>query len=163
MDDDELERRVRADLDSLGLTYRVMVCDPELADTAVFCEHYGVAPEDSANCIVVVGKGAERVYAACLVLAVHRLDVNGVVRRRLGVKKASFASADETVECTDGMRIGGVTPFGVPATLPIWIDAAVLTRHEVIIGGGSRACKIVLDPSGLANAPRVEIVEGLAR
>src|SRR5215831_6077746 len=102
---------VHAQLDDLGIAHEVIPCDPELADTAAFCAAYGYALQDSANTIVVVGKSTPPVYAACVVLATTRLDVNGVVRRRLGARKASFASSDETKEIT-GMMIGGVTAFG---------------------------------------------------
>jgi prolyl-tRNA editing enzyme YbaK/EbsC (Cys-tRNA(Pro) deacylase) len=163
VEDDELEARVRAALDARGAPYRVMPCDPAYADTAAFCQRYGIAPEDSANCILVAGKGAERRYAVCLVLAVHRLDVNGVVRKRLGVKKASFASPEETIERTDGMQIGGVTPIGLPAGLPIWVDPKVMERDEIVVGGGSRACKVVLPPAALLGFDGIEVVEGLAR
>jgi prolyl-tRNA editing enzyme YbaK/EbsC (Cys-tRNA(Pro) deacylase) len=156
-----IEARVRATLDELGHAYTVMPCDPALADTAAFCAHYGVAPERSANCIVVVGKGTARRYVACLALATTRLDVNGLVRRRLGVKKASFATPDETIACTDGMQIGGVTPFGLPRGLPVWIDARVLACPDVVVGGGSRACKVVVAPAALAAIPGAEVVDGL--
>ena len=116
-----------------------MPCDPDLADTAAFCEAYGYAPQDSANTIVVAGKSTPPVYAACVVLATTRLDVNGTVRRRLGARKASFASADETREMT-GMLIGGVTAFGLPPKLPVWVDAAVMGRERIILGGGA-GCK----------------------
>ena len=96
-----------------------------------------------------------------MVLATTRLDVNGVVRRRLGTKKASFASADETRELT-GMMIGGVTPFALPSDLPIWVDAHVMERKEVIVGGGSRSLKIRLAPEMFRRLPNVEIVDGLA-
>jgi prolyl-tRNA editing enzyme YbaK/EbsC (Cys-tRNA(Pro) deacylase) len=163
VDDAALEARVRAALDELGVPYGVMECDPAFADTAAFCERYGVAPEQSANCILVVGKGAERTYAACMVLAVHRLDVNGVVRRRLGAKKASFASAEETIEQSEGMQIGGVTPFGLPAGMNIWVDSKVRECDEIVVGGGSRACKILVSPSVFDVLPGAEIVEDLAR
>ncbi|SVA59994.1 uncharacterized protein METZ01_LOCUS112848, partial [marine metagenome] len=96
--------------------HEVMPCDPALADTAAFCAAYGVAPEDSANAILVAGKAEPRSYAVCLLLATCRLDVNGTVRRRLGARKASFAGFDETEEVT-GMTVGGVTPFGLPRAL----------------------------------------------
>ncbi len=96
-----------------GVEFEVMDCDPDFADTAAFCERYGIAPDESANTILVVGKSEPRRYVACVVLATTRLDVNGIVRQRLGVKKASFASADETRELT-GMLIGGVTPVALP-------------------------------------------------
>ena len=135
--------------------------DPTLADTAAFCEAYGVAPEDSANTIVVVGKGDPPRYAACVVLATNRLDVNKVVRKRLGVRKASFASADETRDLT-GMLIGGVTAFGLPDGMPVWVDARVMDRREVVLGGGSRSLKLRVAPQALLVLPTVEVVEGLA-
>ena len=145
-----------------GLGFEVVPCDPALADTAAFCAAYGYRPDQSANAIVVVGKSEPRVYAACLVLATTRLDVNGVVRRRFGVKKASFASADETIEIT-GMQIGGVTPYGLPPGLPIWIDSRVMACEKVIVGGGSRDRKLLVPPGSLAALPGAEVVEALAK
>ena len=155
-------REVVDALVELGIEHDLMDCDPDFADTAAFCERYGIAPEDSANTIVVAGKGDPKRYVACIVLATTRLDVNGTVRKRLGVKKASFASADETGEIT-GMLIGGVTPFGLPAELPIWVDAAVMGRPSVIVGGGSRSLKVRLAPAELLRLPGSEVVEGLAQ
>lgn len=146
----------------LGVRHEVVPCDPELADTAEFCAAYGYAPEDSANAILVVGKTDPRVYAVCLVLSSSRLDVNGVVRKRLGARKASFASVDETLELT-GMTIGGVTPFGLPAELPVWIDSRVMERGQVIVGGGSRDRKILCPPESLAAIPGAQIVVDLAK
>lgn len=145
-----------------GHPYAVVDCDPDLADTAAFCEAYGYGLDQSANAIVVVGKGEPRVYVACLVLATTRLDVNGTVRKRLGVKKASFASGDETAELT-GMSIGGVTPYGLPDGLPIWIDARVVDVPQVIVGGGSRDRKLLVPAASLAALPGAEIVTGLAK
>jgi prolyl-tRNA editing enzyme YbaK/EbsC (Cys-tRNA(Pro) deacylase) len=158
---EEIEAAVRGALDELGIEYEALPCDPELADTAAFCEHYGVAPEDSANAIVVVGKADPRVYACCVVLATTRLDVNGVVRRRLGTRKASFASADETSELT-GMLIGGVTPVGLPAGLPIWVDRRVMDRDRIILGGGSRSLKIRVAPDLFDRLAAAEVVDDLA-
>ena len=145
-----------------GAAYEVVPCDPELADTAAFCAAYGYRLEQSANAILVVGKSEPRVYAVCLVLATTRLDVNGVVRKRFGVKKASFASAEETVEIT-GMQIGGVTPYGLPTGLPIWIDSRIMACEEVIVGGGSRDRKLLVPPTSLAALPGAEVVEDLAK
>jgi prolyl-tRNA editing enzyme YbaK/EbsC (Cys-tRNA(Pro) deacylase) len=155
----------RARLDSilsgLGVAYELFPCDPALADTAQFCAAYGFALEESANTIVVVGKSEPRVYAACVVLAPYRLDVNRTVRNRLGSRKASFASADETRDLT-GMEIGGVTPFGLPPDLPIWVDAAVMARPRVVLGGGSRSWKVIASPSILQALPNVAVVDGQA-
>lgn len=157
MDDPVIEA-----VEATGQPFEVVPCDPELADTAAFCETYGYRLDQSANAIVVVGKSDPRVYVACLVLATSRLDVNGVVRRRLGVKKASFASADETAEIT-GMQIGGVTPYGLPTELPIWIDARITDVADVIVGGGSRNRKLLVPPASLAALPGAEIIEDLAK
>jgi prolyl-tRNA editing enzyme YbaK/EbsC (Cys-tRNA(Pro) deacylase) len=159
---EEAEQEVRARLDSLGVAYEVVPCDPELADTAAFCEHYGYALEDSANTILIVGKSDPRRYVACVVLASTRLDVNGAVRSKLGVRKASFADADTTRDIT-GMAIGGVTAVGLPDGLAIWVDAQVMNRERIILGGGSRSCKVLAPPAILTALGDAEVVEGLAR
>lgn len=155
------EAEVRARLDGLGVEYEIVPCDPALADTAAFCEAYGYELDDSANTIVVVGKSDPRTYVACVVLASNRLDVNGAVRKRLGVKRASFADADMTAEIT-GMAIGGVTVIGLPDDLPIWVDSKVMHRERIILGGGSRSCKVLAPPAVLRALPNVEVVEGLS-
>ena len=158
----DIERdRLEAVLAGLGQAFELFPCDPALADTAQFCAAYGFELGDSANTIVVVGKAEPRRYAACIVLATHRLDVNRAVRDRLGTRKASFASADETQALT-GMAIGGVTPFGLPPDLPIWVDAAVMARPRIVLGGGSRSWKVIASPGILLTLPGAEVVEGLA-
>jgi prolyl-tRNA editing enzyme YbaK/EbsC (Cys-tRNA(Pro) deacylase) len=152
---------LEAALAGRGVDFELFPCDPALADTAAFCAAYGFALEDSANTIVVIGKSNPPVYAACVVLASHRLDVNRAVRDRLGTRKASFASADETRELT-GMAIGGVTVFGLPDSLPVWVDAAVMARPRIVLGGGSRSWKVIAEPAILRTIPGAEVVEGLA-
>ena len=149
-------------LDSAGVRYEVMPCDPELADTAAFCEAYGIPPEHSANAILVASRRPLGERAVCVALATTRLDVNRTVRQRLGVKKASFASPEETVEVT-GMTIGGVTPLGLPKGLKVWIDAEVMNPDWVIVGAGTRAAKIRLAPEDLVRTSGAEVIEGLAR
>jgi prolyl-tRNA editing enzyme YbaK/EbsC (Cys-tRNA(Pro) deacylase) len=152
---------VIADLERLGLEYEVMDCDPGLADTAQFCEAYGVALEESANAILVASKKPEGQHAVCVALAHTRLDVNGAVRRRLGVRKLSFAPAELTRELT-GQEIGGVTIFGLPDGLAVWLDARVLACDRIVVGAGSRSAKIRLDPTQLVGVGRYEFVEDLA-
>lgn len=136
--------------------------DPDLADTAAFCQHYGVPMEASANCVVIAGRrGGETSYAACLVTAVTRADVNGVVRRRLGARKASFAPVDDVTAAT-GMEYGGITAIGLPDAWPILIDAAVVAQPHVIIGSGIRGSKLWLPGPSLATLPGAEVIEGLA-
>jgi prolyl-tRNA editing enzyme YbaK/EbsC (Cys-tRNA(Pro) deacylase) len=136
--------------------------DPALADTAAFCERYGVLMADSANCVVIAGRRGEVTrYAACMVLAPTRADVNGVVRKRLDARKASFAPMDDAVSLT-GMEFGGITPIGLPADWPILVDRAVLEREVVVIGSGLRRSKIALPSAALADLPGAEVIDGLA-
>ncbi len=153
---------VLADLEARGIVFEEMECDPALADTAQFCEAYGIPLDRSANAILVASRKPEGHNAVCLVLADTRLDVNGVVRRRLGVRKVSFASAELTRELT-GQEIGGVTAFGLPRGMPVWIDSRVVEKEWVIIGAGSRSAKIKLDPSQFPRLDGYEVVEDLAR
>ncbi len=149
-------------LDQLSSDYQIIECDPQLADTAQFCEKYGYELDESANAILVVGKAEPRRYALCVVLATTQVDVNKVVRKKLEVKKASFASPEET-ETITGMTLGGVTPFGLPQSLSIWIDSRVLQRSKVIVGGGSRDRKIYVTPQTLAALPSSEVIADLAK
>lgn len=136
--------------------------DPDLADTAAFCEQYEVEMADSANCVVIAGRrGDVTRYAACVVLATTRADVNGVVRKRLDARKASFAPMDDATE-RSGMEYGGITPIGLPADWPVLVDAAVLQREVVVIGSGLRRSKIALPSSALATLPTAEVIDGLA-
>jgi len=161
MIDDDGRAWLDGQLRDLGKPYELFPCDPALADTAAFCAAYGFDPEDSANTIVVIGKSDPPRYAACVTLAPYRLDVNRVVRDRLGTRKASFAPAEVTAELT-GMQIGGVTVFGLPAGMPIWVDARVMARERIILGGGSRSWKVIAAPGILRSLPGVEVVDGLA-
>lgn len=146
-----------------GAAVGVAEIDPELADTAAFCERYGVSPAQSANCVVITGRRAgDTRYAACLVLATTRADVNGVARRELDVRKASFAPMSEAVEET-GMEYGGITPIGLPADWPIMVDARVAAASVVVVGSGIRRSKLTLPGSLLRQLPAVAIIEGLAR
>ena len=137
--------------------------DPDLADTAAFCAAYGSPLDGSANCVVVAGRRGEAVrYAACLVLASTRADVNGLVRRRLDARKASFAPMDDAVAAT-GMEYGGITPIGLPDGWPVLVDAAVAAAPAVVIGSGVRGSKLALPGALAARLPAAEVLEGLGR
>jgi prolyl-tRNA editing enzyme YbaK/EbsC (Cys-tRNA(Pro) deacylase) len=137
--------------------------DPELADTAAFCERYGVSPDESANCVVVAGRrDGETRLAACMILATTRADVNGLVRRELDVRKASFAPMAEAVALT-GMEYGGITPIGLPADWPIFVDEAVANSARVVIGSGVRRSKLTLPGATLASLPGAVVLDGLGR
>ena len=142
---------------------QVAPIDPDLADTEAFCAAYGVALAESANCVVVAGKrGDELRLAACLVLATTRADVNGIVRRRLDARKASFAPLEQTVEAT-GMEFGGITPLGLPSAWPVLVDPAVVAAEQVVVGSGLRRSKLVLPGAAVADLPGVEVIPGLGR
>lgn len=137
--------------------------DASLADTAAFCAAYGVTPAESANCVIVAGRRGEVTrYAACIVLATTRADVNGVVRRHLDVRKCSFAPMDEAVSLT-GMEYGGITPIGLPADWPILVDSRVVAAPHVIVGSGVRHSKIAVAGPALGALPGAQVIEGLAR
>jgi prolyl-tRNA editing enzyme YbaK/EbsC (Cys-tRNA(Pro) deacylase) len=153
----EIERRVVAVLDGLGVPYELQPIDPAFADTAAYCERYGVALDHAANTIIVVSKKEPRHYAACVVKATTRLDVNRAVRRLLDAAKVSFASADETRTLT-GMLIGGVTVFALPPGLPIYVDDKVMALDWAILGSGSRSSKIRVSPDALRRLPGAQIV-----
>lgn len=136
--------------------------DPELADTAAFCDHYGVPLAASANCVIVAGKRGDKLdYAACLALATTRVNVNSVVRKHLGARKASFAPMAEAVQLS-GMEYGGIGPVGLPADWPILIDAAVAAAPQLVIGSGLRGSKLFVPGETLAALPHAEVIEGLA-
>jgi prolyl-tRNA editing enzyme YbaK/EbsC (Cys-tRNA(Pro) deacylase) len=156
-----LHALTREALDALAVEYEVMECDPALADTAAFVEAYGIPLDRSANTIVVASKGAEPRHAACVLLATTSLDVNNVVRREMGVRKASFAAA-EPVRALTGMEIGGVTPFGLPDALRVLVDSRVMEPEWVILGGGNRSSKLRLDPAAMRLLPSVRVIQGLA-
>lgn len=153
---------IQSFLDNCGLPYEIWPCDPDLADTAVFCQHYGISLANSANAILVRSKTGDTKFVVCVLLATDRLNTNHTVRKKMGARKVSFASADETRELT-GMEIGGVSPLALPADLPIWIDDAVMQCDYVVLGGGNRECKIKLDPKALLLQPGAEVVPGLAK
>jgi prolyl-tRNA editing enzyme YbaK/EbsC (Cys-tRNA(Pro) deacylase) len=158
-----LARPVEDALRTLPWADQVQVAgiDPGLADTAQFCEAYGVAPEESANCVVIAAKrGAEITYAACMVTATTRADVNGLVRRHLGARKASFGSVDVVTSLT-GMEYGGITPIGLPRSWPVLVDDLVAKSPLVVIGSGIRGSKLWLPGRLLAELPGAEILPGL--
>lgn len=158
----DIEARVRRELESTGTDYELIEIDPDLADTAAFCAHYGYPEDQSANAILVASKKPPGHFAACLVLATTRLDVNSRVRKLMEVRKVSFAPADVTADLT-GMMIGGVTPFALPEDLPLYIDSRIEGLDWVIVGGGSRSLKVKVDPAALTGLPNAAVIEGLAK
>jgi prolyl-tRNA editing enzyme YbaK/EbsC (Cys-tRNA(Pro) deacylase) len=135
--------------------------DPALADTAAFCERYGVLPAESANCVIIAAKrGGQTSYAACVVAATTRADVNNLVRRHLDARKASFAPV-EAVTAAAGMEYGGITPVGLPAGWPVLVDEAVAKTRSVIVGSGIRGSKLRLPGAVLAGLAEAEVLPGL--
>lgn len=157
----DVEARVLARLSELGAAYEEIRIDPALAATEDFCRQYGETLESAGNCIVVIGKAAEPRYAACVIPATRRLDVNRRVKRLLGTRKASFAPAEDTLART-GMAADGVTPFGLPEAWPVYLDAGLLEQARIIVGGGSRGLKIAVGPAALRALSGAEVVDDLS-
>jgi prolyl-tRNA editing enzyme YbaK/EbsC (Cys-tRNA(Pro) deacylase) len=135
--------------------------DPTLADTAAFCEQYGISPAESANCVVIAAKrDGQTSYAGCVVAASTRADVNGLARRHLGARKASFAQVD-TVTAASGMEYGGITPIGLPQGWTVLVDEAVAKAGPVIIGSGIRGSKLRVPGRLLAALPSAQVLPGL--
>ena len=156
-----IETKIKKRLEELSVIYEWVPVDPSFADTAEFCEKYGYQMEESGNTIIVASKRGTPKYAACLVLGIHRLDVNKKVRKLMEVSKLSFANADTTINLT-GMMIGGVTPFGLPEDLPMYVDSRVMDTSKLILGGGSRSGKIIINPKELLKNPATQVIEGLS-
>jgi prolyl-tRNA editing enzyme YbaK/EbsC (Cys-tRNA(Pro) deacylase) len=156
----DAEQRVIESLDKIGLPYEVIEIDPDFSDTALFCQKYNFPPEQTCNTILVVSKKGVSRHAVCVIPANTRLDVNKRVKNLLGVAKASFASAEEMMALT-GMLVGGVTPFSLPADLPIYVDARIPDLAWIILGGGGRAIKIKIAPAVFAKLGAT-IVDNLA-
>src|SRR6266852_6974356 len=142
------EDLVRAAVAKLGVPYQLIEIDPLFADTAAFCEKYGYPVERSCNTIIVASKREPKQFVACIVLPHTRLDVNKRVTKLMGVSKASFASAEEMMALT-GMQVGGVTPFSLPAGIPLYIDDRMIGLDWIILGGGGRSLKIKTSPEVL--------------
>ncbi len=142
---EEIADQVIQTLKELEVPYELIEIDPAFADTAAFCEKYGYAESQSANTILVASKKSPKSFCACVVLATTRLDVNHQVKKLLGVSKASFATAEEMMKLT-GMKVGGVTPFSLPESLPLYVDHRVMDVDRVILGGGGRSTKIQISP-----------------
>ena len=148
-------------LESMNAEYEWIEVDPDFADTAAFCEKYGFPMDHSGNTIIVAGKTDPRRYAACVVSASTKLDVNHAVRRLIGTRRVSFASAEETQALT-GMAIGGVTALGLPSDIPLYFDSGLKELEYVVLGSGTRQAKLKVRPGELRKIPNGFFVDGLA-
>ena len=160
MERDTIVERVLGELARVGLPYEWIPIDPENADTASFCRRYGYPLDHSANTIIVASKKEPRRFAACVVRADTRLDVNRAVRERIGVSRLSFAKPEETTHLT-GMAIGGVTVLALPRDLPIYVDRRLMELDYVLLGSGDRSAKIKVSPELFRRLAKVEIVADL--
>ncbi len=154
--------RVLAELERVGLPYEWIPIDPQHADTASFCENYDYPLDHSANTIIVASKKEPKQFAACVVRADMRLDVNHAVRQLLGVSRLSFADPEETRELT-GMAIGGVTVLALPQGLPLYVDEKLMALDYVILGSGDRSAKVKISPELFRALGGAQIITGLAK
>ena len=159
--DAKLPDNVAAALAELDIAHEVVPCDPDFADTAQFCERYGFPIDNCGNTIIVASKREPLQYASCTVRGSDRLDVNKMVRKLMGVRRLSFAGAEQTAALT-GMKIGGVTPFALPEGVPVYFDERLMELDYVILGSGDRSSKIKMSPELLPRIPNAEVVGGLS-
>ncbi len=159
--DAAIEARVVSTLNDLGIEHDLIQIDPDFADTSEFCEKYGYTLEGSGNTIIVASKRGAKKYCACIVQGSARLDVNKTVKKLMGVSRASFASAEETMELT-GMLIGGVTAFALPGDMPVYADQKLLEQESIILGSGSRSSKIMIAPEEISKIPGAQFIDGLS-
>lgn len=136
----------------------VAAIDPELADTAGFCEQYDIGLDISVNCVIVEAKRADKTwYAACLIPAPVRADINGIVRRELGARKISFAPMEKAISLSQ-MIYGGISPIGLPADWPILVDSGAAALKHAIIGSGNRDSKLLVSGELLASLPNAKVM-----
>ena len=157
-----LDSRVADYLAQIGTPYEIVPIDPEYADTAAFCEKYGYPLEQSANTIIIASKRKDpTAYCACLVLATTRLDVNHSVKQLMNGSRVSFANAEQMMELT-GMEVGGVTPFGLPGGLPLYVDSRIMVLDWIILGSGNREAKLKISPDVFKQIPSAKTIDNLA-
>jgi prolyl-tRNA editing enzyme YbaK/EbsC (Cys-tRNA(Pro) deacylase) len=156
-----IEETIKSTLLNLDVKYEWIQVDPEFADTQAFTDKYGYRLDQSGNTIIVGSKRGEKKFSACIVLGIHKLDVNKKVKSLMATSRVSFATPEDTMLIT-GMLIGGVTPFGIPESIPFYIDAKVMESEFLIVGGGSRSGKIKIHPKELLKIPNAQIIEGLS-
>ena len=161
MIENTVHEKVLEAIETLGIELEVVPCAPEYADTALFCDRYNYPVVNCGNTIIVAGKADPKKYVACVVSAAFRLDVNHTVRRLMDVRRASFASAEETLILT-GMAIGGVTVLGLPPEISIYLDPRLQELDYIIVGAGTRHAKLRLNPGELNKIPNSYFVDGLA-
>ena len=159
--DAKLPDNVAAVLSKLDITHEVVPCDTDFADTAQFCERYGYPIDNCGNTIIVASRREPVQYSSCTVRGSDRLDVNKTVRKLMGVRRLSFAGAEQTAELT-GMKIGGVTPFALPEDVPVYFDEKLMELDYVILGSGDRSSKIKMRPELLSRVPNAVVVPGLS-
>ena len=153
--------QIRNFLESTKIEFEIMDCDPNMADTQIFCKEYNIKLEDSVNAIIVKTKTGKLKYVTCALLATNKLNINNVIRKKLDARKVSFANTEETIKLTN-MEIGGVTPLTLPSNLRLWIDSKIMKRDSIVLGGGNRSSKIKISPKIFNFTNNTEIVDNLA-
>ena len=105
---------------------------------------------------IVVRRGADD-YLFVLVPAGRRFDWPKL-RAHLGVSRLSLPDADEAKAVT-GYERGAITPFGSSRAWPVIVDASVLDRERVAIGGGRRGVNVHLRPADLVAASGARVAD----
>ena len=157
-----LNKDVFDHISKLAIPYQVVECKEEYADTYLFCEKYDYPIEFCANTILLSSKKPPNYHVACVLQGDKKLDVNNKVRKLMNSSKVSFASHEETVSLTN-MKSGGVTIFGLPNSIDIYVDCDVMNQPYLIFGSGNRNSKIIIEPNHLSRIPNIKLVENITK
>ena len=157
-----LNKDVYDHISKLGIPYEIVECKEEYADTYLFCEKYEYPIEYCANTILLSSKKPPDYYVACVLQGNKKLDVNNKVRKLMNSSKVSFASHEETVSLTN-MKSGGVTIFGLPKSIDVYVDSEIMNNPYLIFGSGNRNCKIKIEPNYLNQIPNIKSIENITK
>ena len=65
----------------------------------------------------------------------------------------------EETKAVTGQAIGGVTVFGLPDSIPLYVDSRIMALDWVIVGGGNRSTKIKMPPGELRKIPHATVAD----
>jgi Ala-tRNA(Pro) deacylase len=83
---------------------------------------------------------------------------NAKVKKMFGAKNVSFATEDEVFKLTDGVKPGGVPPFGNLFNLDVIVDPLLLQNEKIVFNAGDRGFSIGMKSVDykMIVSPRVE-------
>lgn len=91
--------------------------------------------------IIRTKKNGEKQFAMIVVSGDKKFDTKKA-KEVLKAKDIRFATEDEVLEITDGVKPGGVPPFGNLFNLPVYADDSVFTHEKIIFNAGDKQISI---------------------